>query len=74
MKKLSEIIAYDFGAAIAAGALFIILAALWALPVWLLWNWVGVKILSLPHITLVQAWGILTLSGCLFKSSTASKS
>ena len=37
-----------------------------AIPVYFLWNWVGV-IVGLPIITYWQAWGIYCLASMLFK-------
>jgi hypothetical protein len=47
----------------------VIFALLLAIPVWLLWNWVGVEVLALKHITLLQALGLAWLSALLFKSN-----
>lgn len=53
------------------GGLFvgIIVALLLGLPVYLLWNWVGVDVLHLPTITFFQAIGINLLCSFLFRSS-----
>ena len=49
----------------AAGLLF-------SIPVWLLWNGCLVgAVAGVSEITWLQAWGILILSGFLFKSSTS---
>lgn len=42
-------------------------------PVWLLWNWLMPQLFSLPVINWLQAWGLMTLSGFLFKSLIYSK-
>jgi hypothetical protein len=49
----------------------IVFALLLAIPVWLLWNWVGVDVLALKHVTLLQAFGLSWLSALLFKSSSS---
>jgi hypothetical protein len=36
-----------------------------------LWNWVGVQILALPHITYWQSFGIFLLSNLLFKNNSS---
>jgi hypothetical protein len=46
----------------AAIALFI------SIPVWLLWNWLVPVIFGLTKITLLQALGLVMLSGILFKT------
>jgi len=62
---------------IVAFSLLVIVAglgALFALPVWLLWNWVAVTVLGLKSITFLQAWGINALCGFLFKATASSSS
>lgn len=51
-----------------AGGLFIgiIVAFLLGLPVYLLWNWVGVTVLHLQEITFFQAIGLNLLAAFLF--------
>ena len=57
----------NFVAALLALVGFVvILVVLLTLPVYFLWNWVGVDVLHLPIITLWQALGINLLAGCLF--------
>lgn len=46
---------------------------LFSLPVMLLWDWLMPTIFGLKEITWLQAWGVLVLSGFLFKSSTSQK-
>lgn len=54
---------------ILGGLLFLfIAAALMSLPVMLLWDWLMPTIFGLPTITWLQAWGLLFLSGLLFKN------
>lgn len=67
MKTLATII----GAIVLIAITVLIFAVLLSLPVWALWNWVGIDVLGLHHITLLQAWGLLVLCGCLFKSSAS---
>jgi len=35
------------------------------LPVWLLWNWIGVSVLGGPALTFWQVWGTLLLFSLL---------
>ena len=49
-------------------ALACVFAAIGALPVWMLWNWLMPNIFSLPAVTLAQAFGLLLLSGFFFSS------
>lgn len=44
----------------------VLMVLILTLPVYFLWNWVGVDVLHLPIITLWQALGINLLAGCLF--------
>lgn len=39
------------------------------IPTWLLWNWLMPVIFGLKTITIFQAWGLMVLSGILFKST-----
>ena len=47
-------------------------AAICALPVMLLWDWLMPTLFGLKTITLWQALGLLILCGMLFKSSSSS--
>ncbi len=49
-------------------------ALLISVPIWLLWNWVGVDVLHLSSITLLQALGLALLSQCLFGCRSTAKS
>jgi hypothetical protein len=51
-------------------ALLFIVAAVMSLPVMLLWDWLMPGIFGLREITWFEAWGLLFLSGLLFKSHT----
>jgi hypothetical protein len=53
-------------------ALFLV-GALLSLPVMLLWDWLMPTIFGLPEITWFQAWGLLWLTGFLFRSGVSSK-
>jgi hypothetical protein len=61
------------GAIVVAVAILFFVAALMSLPVMLLWDWLMPTIFGLPEITWFQAWGLLFLSGLLFKSHTTVK-
>ena len=54
-----------------ASALFIVLILSW--PVQLLWNWLMPTIFGLTKITILQAAGLLLLSGFIFKSNVSTK-
>ena len=54
-------------------ALLFIVAAIVSLPVMLLWDWLMPGIFGLREITWFEAWGLLFLSGLLFKSHTTVK-
>ena len=49
------------------------LATLMAIPTMYLWDWIMPKLFCLPEITLFEAWGIMVLSGILFKGNTTVK-
>jgi len=54
--------------------MFLILAALFSLPVMLLWDWLMPSIFGLREISWVEAWGLSFLSALLFKSHTTIQS
>lgn len=56
-------------AIVTLGTVFVISMVL-SIPAWLLWNWVIVTVFAFPHITWIQAWGIVYLSNILFKSKS----
>lgn len=59
---------------VSALAIILVICLIFAVPVWLLWNWLMPVIFGLTEITLLQAAGLLLLSGFLFgRASTASK-
>jgi hypothetical protein len=74
MSKIFAIIGVGLVAFIGFAALLLVISMLFAWPVMLLWNWVGVAVLGLAKVTFWQAWGILMLCGLLFKSSGVSAS
>lgn len=51
-----------------------LLACLFAIPTWALWNWLMSTLFELKRVTLFQAWGLLVLCSILFKSSNTSSS
>lgn len=59
---------------VGAVGIILILAALFSIPVWLLWNWLMPELFALKTISWVQALGLSVLCGLLFKSSTAPSS
>jgi len=50
-----------------------LIAALMSLPVMLLWDWLMPTIFGLKEITWFQAWGLLWLTGILFRPSVYRK-
>ena len=50
--------------------LIIAVAAVMSLPVMLLWDWLMPEIFGLKEITWLQAWGLMFLSGLLFRSTS----
>jgi hypothetical protein len=55
-------------AALSSIAVVILLAIVLALPMKWLWNWIMPTVFDLRSITVFQAWGIMFLSGMLFKA------
>jgi hypothetical protein len=62
------------GVAFLAVFTIAVLALIFSIPTWLLWNWVAVTVLGLKEITLLQALGLTLLSSILFKSSSTGSS
>lgn len=50
---------------------FVLYSSLLVLPTWLLWNWLMPHVFGLTPLTPLQAWGLLMLSGLLFKSTVS---
>lgn len=49
-----------------------IFAALGAIPLYFLWNWLMPALFGLKTVTFLQAIGLIFLTSILFKSSTSS--
>lgn len=47
-----------------------VVAAVLAIPVWLLWNWLMPIIFGVTKITIIQSWGISWLCSLLFGGSS----
>lgn len=47
-------------------------SVLFAIPVWLLWNWLMPIIFGATKVSLLQAWGLTFLCSLLFKSNAIS--
>ena len=62
--------------AVIVGVLLALFGAsiLFAVPVWLLWNWIVPGLFGLSKLTLLKAWGLTLLCGLLFKGSSTVKS
>ena len=48
----------------------LVLAVIVTVPTWLVWNWTVPKLFGLPELSLVQALGLLLLTGLLFHRCT----
>lgn len=60
---------------VVGGIMFLVaVSAFMSLPVMLLWDWLMPTIFGLKEITWFQAWGLMFLTGLLFKSNTAKSS
>lgn len=58
------------GMIIATLGFALLVSVIFAIPVMLLWDWLMPTIFGLKEITLMQAWGMLLLSGLLFRSTS----
>lgn len=70
MSDVAEII----GIIVIIAGLIIGLALLFTIPVWFLWNWLCPELFGLAKISIPQAFGLLVLTGLLFRSSGYSRS
>jgi hypothetical protein len=48
----------------------VVMNALWAVPVMLLWDYLMPTMLKLPTITYLQAWALMLLTALLFHPTT----
>ena len=48
------------------------ISIIFAIPVWLLWNWLMPVIFGITKVSLLQAWGLTFLCSLLFKSNSIS--
>jgi len=62
-----------FGVVSLIVGLIVLIAVLFTVPTYFLWNWLCPKLFSLPKITLLQALGLNLLCGILFRNSCSSK-
>lgn len=53
-------------------AIAVLLSALFALPVMLLWNWLMPDLFGLREVGFMQAWGLVLLCVLLFKDVSVS--
>ena len=57
---------------VVVGFWMVVIATLFAaavsIPTWLLWNWLVPDVFGLPSVSLLQAFGLLLLSGFIFGS------
>ena len=44
----------------------VVVAAIAAIPTWLLWNWIAVTVFAMPSVSLLQTLGLLLLCSFLF--------
>ena len=55
---------------VVTGAIIIaVIALLYMLPVYFLWNWLMPNLLGIGRITLLESLGLLLLTGLLFRRS-----
>ena len=50
-------------------ATMVIVSAMLAIPVWLLWNWLMPVIFGLPEISVFQSAGLLLLTSLMFEKA-----
>ena len=57
-----------FGAILLAAFFILVSALLYALPVWLIWNYLMPKLFNLPTVSLLDAFLLNLLTGILFRT------
>lgn len=57
---------------VVAIAIIAIVGIIAAIPTYFLWNWLMPEIFGIKTITFWQAWGVVFLSGILFKGNGSS--
>lgn len=67
MAEFAEII----GWIIIGAGIVVLVALLFMIPTWLLWNWLCPKLFGLPRVSLLESLGLLLLTGFLFRSSSS---
>ena len=60
-------------AAVVFIVMMMLLFAVFAFPIYWLWNWLMPTLFHLPVIDVWQAWGLGALTGLLFKSSAGER-
>lgn len=53
--------------------LFVVVGAIMAVPVMLLWNWLMPALFGVVEITFLQAWGLYILCSVLLKHPASAK-
>ena len=69
MSEFVEIV----GWVVIGAFIIVIVALLYMLPLYFLWNWLMPNLFGITKITLWQSLGLLLLTGILFRSSTRCK-
>lgn len=72
--KILEKLIVGIGVGVFMILIIAIVGVIGAIPVYFLWNWLMPEIFGFKLITFWQAWGLILLSGTLFKDSSSSKS
>ena len=67
-------IAEKIGWVFIGAGIVVLIALLFMIPTWLLWNWLCPELFGLPEISLLQSLGLLLLTGLLFRSSSSKSS
>ena len=61
-------------AMVMAAVAVAVIAFILAIPMYFLWNWLMPELFALKQITYLQAWGLVFLTGLLFKNGGAHSS
>lgn len=74
MPNIGKILVGMLAIAVGAIGLIVALSALFAVPVYYLWNGLMPKLFGLTSVTFLQAWGLNLLAGFMFGGRISKKS
>jgi hypothetical protein len=74
MIKKFQFLPSTLGWLIITAGFILIGAVIYALPLWLVWNWTIPRLFSGPHLSILDAFLLNILAGILLKSKSENRS